>query len=106
MNISFLAQETLVSSEETDGSSEETGKMCDYAHHEWNGLLCDFYNKRRHVWITHMVKEPRGEIQTDIYGYSVKTQWTKATNLYSAEPEGDCIETAQRVYTKVTESGR
>jgi len=35
--------------------------------------------------------------------YAIEEPWTKVSDSYSAEPKGDCIEVARRVYTAVFE---
>jgi alpha-N-acetylglucosaminidase len=78
--------------------SADDGGLRDYAHKEWNGILRDFYYKRWEAyWKTLSdVFDRKPLITLDYYG--MEEPWTKATNPYSAVPEGDCVETAKAVY--------
>ena len=33
--------------------------------------------------------------------YAIEEPWTKVSNTYTGQPEGDCIEVAKRVYTTI-----
>ena len=33
--------------------------------------------------------------------YAIEERWTKATNVYSSEPEGDCISTVKRIFVEI-----
>lgn len=74
------------------------GGLRDYAHREWNGILRDFYYNRWKIWIDQTSKELRGAAHKNIDWYAIEEAWTKQKNPYSAESEGNCIETARRIY--------
>lgn len=79
-------------------TSADNGGLRDYAHKEWNGILKDFYYKRWEAyWKTLNDVFDRKPLVTLDY-YAMEEPWTKAINSYSAEPEGDCVETAKAVY--------
>jgi len=101
----------------------DTGGLRDYAHKEWQGLLRDFYYKR---WKTYFdaldaemtaAKKPRLEMlgtgantnktASELFAmalpqdikldyYAIEEPWTLQHNIYSEEPEGDCISMAQK----------
>lgn len=76
----------------------DNGGLRDYAHREWNGILRDFYYNRWKIWIDQTSKELRGAAHKNIDWYAIEEAWTKQKNPYSAESEGNCIETARRIY--------
>ena len=81
----------------------DEGGLRDYAHKEWNGLLRDFYYNRWKVWIDRQKAQLNGEPVKAIDFYAIEEPWTKQTNPYSSQAEGDVIEVAKEVYAKITE---
>ena len=81
----------------------DEGGLCDYAHKEWNGLLRDFYYNRWKVWIDQQKAQLNGAPVKAIDFYAIEEPWTKQTNPYSSQAEGDVIEVAKEVYAKITE---
>lgn len=81
----------------------DEGGLCDYAHKEWNGLLRDFYYNRWKVWIDRQKAQLNGAPVKAIDFYAIEEPWTKQTNPYSSQAEGDVIEVAKEVYAKITE---
>ena len=79
------------------------GRLRDYAHKEWNGLLRDFYYNRWKVWIDRQKAQLNGAPVKAIDFYAIEEPWTKQTNPYSSQAEGDVIEVAKEVYAKITE---
>ena len=79
------------------------GGLRDYAHKEWNGLLRDFYYNRWKVWIDRQKAQLNGALVKAIDFYAIEEPWTKQTNPYSSQAEGDVIEVAKEVYAKITE---
>ena len=79
------------------------GGLRDYAHKEWNGLLRDFYYNRWKVWIDRQKAQLNGAPVKAIDFYAIEEPWTKQTNPYSSQAEGDVIEVAKEVYAKITE---
>ena len=103
------------------------GKLRDYAHKEWQGILKDFYYQR---WATYfkaltdqMVAKSKPDIEklgsgkykgltTDelfalaleqdvkIDWYAQEEPWTLQHNRYSAQPEGDAVDIAQEICRK------
>lgn len=81
----------------------DEGGLRDYAHKEWNGLLRDFYYNRWKVWIDRQKAQLNGAPVKAIDFYAIEEPWTKQTNSYSSQAEGDVIEVAKEVYAKITE---
>lgn len=84
-------------------NAADDGGLRDYAHKEWNGILKDFYYMRWKNWFDHQSQKLKGENPAEIDFYVLEEPWTKATNLYSAEPEGDCISIVKRIFAEVFE---
>ena len=76
----------------------DEGGLRDYAHKEWNGLLRDFYYNRWKVWIDRQKAQLNGAPVKAIDFYAIEEPWTKQTNPYSSQAEGDVIEVAKEVY--------
>ena len=81
----------------------DEGGLRDYAHKEWNGLLRDFYYNPWKVWIDRQKAQLNGAPVKAIDFYAIEEPWTKQTNPYSSQAEGDVIEVAKEVYAKITE---
>jgi alpha-N-acetylglucosaminidase len=79
----------------------DTGKLRDYAHKEWQGILKDFYYKRWSAFWQSLSGAFAGQEVKDLDYYGMEEPWTLATNPYSSAPEGDCVEVAQEVYQSV-----
>ncbi len=95
-----------------------TGKLRDYAHKEWQGILKDFYYTRWVKYFQILQEELDGKLPVlpvgnsswlknsqdnpalTINWYTVEEPWTLDHTPYSAEPEGDPIEIAKEVYKK------
>ena len=83
-------------------TAADNGGLRDYAHKEWNGLLRDFYYNRWKVWIEQQKAQLNGAPAKKIDFYALEEPWTKQTNSYASQPEGDVIEMAKEVYCKIT----
>ncbi|WP_455587349.1 alpha-N-acetylglucosaminidase [Bacteroides sp.] len=79
----------------------EGGGLRDYAHKEWNGLLKDFYYQRWKLYFQYLTQQLDGKNPLEIDFYAKEEAWTKQTKLYRAEAEGDCTDTAIRVFEEV-----
>jgi len=91
----------------------DTGKLRDYAHKEWNGLLKDFYYKRWAHFFDILGKELAGELPMSPIGnsstktdtnpafaidwYSIEEPWTLDQTPYPDEAEGNVVVMAKRV---------
>lgn len=96
-----------------------TGKLRDYAHKEWEGLLRDFYYPRWVKYFDIMQQELDGKLPVlpvgnsswlkkcqdnpllTINWYPMEEAWTLKHNTYGAEGEGDQIEVAKEVFNSV-----
>ncbi len=76
------------------------GKLRDYAHKEWNGILKDFYYPRWEAFWSMLNDQLNGKPAVEIDFYGMEEPWTLANNPYTTEGEGDCIETAKRVFNQ------
>lgn len=91
----------------------DTGKLRDYAHKEWNGILKDFYYKRWKHFFSIMQDELDGKLPmspignsstktdgnplTSIDWYAMEEPWTKDHSSYSSKSEGDIVVLSQKV---------
>ena len=80
--------------------SADTGGLRDYAHKEWNGILKDFYYKRWEAYWKTLTDVLNGQPMVTLDYYGMEEPWTKATNAYSSQPEGNPIEVAHEVFDK------
>lgn len=106
-----------------------TGKLRDYAHKEWNGILRDFYMPRwlaffksledcmnrkfelphggnattyEELKATLSKEQPSGE-PAEIDFYAMEEPWTLRTEEYSAQPQGNPIEVAREALELLAE---
>lgn len=79
----------------------DKGGLRDYAHKEWNGILKDFYYMRWKTWFDYQNQILEGKTPTAIDFYALEEPWTKLTNPYPFQAQGDCISTVKRIYEEV-----
>ena len=87
----------------------DKGKLRDYAHKEWNGILRDFYYPRWAAFFDVLRNTPYGTYKFEVPAvdfYAMEEPWTKARNQYPCEAQGDCIDTARSVFDHVFGDGR
>lgn len=84
-------------------TAADEGGLRDYAHKEWNGLLRDFYYNRWKIWIDQQMAQLSGTPVKEIDFYAIEEPWTRQTNPYSAQPEGNVIKVAKEVYADITD---
>lgn len=82
-------------------SAADNGGLHDYAHREWNGILRDFYYMRWKTWIDEKRNELNGFPKKAIDYYSIEEPWMLQNNKYSSISEGDPINTAKYVFSKI-----
>ncbi|MCF0203516.1 MAG: alpha-N-acetylglucosaminidase, partial [Bacteroidaceae bacterium] len=106
------------------------GKLHDYAHKEWNGLLKDFYYPRweaffksldkcmnRKFELPHggnattyeelkatLNKEQPSGLPEEIDFYAMEEPWTLRTEEYSSQPVGSPVDVAKEVFEKALNS--
>ena len=76
----------------------DRGKLHDYAHKEWNGILKDLYYVRWEKYFEALTASLNGKMAPILDWYPIEEAWTKISDSYSAEPEGNSIEVAKQVY--------
>jgi alpha-N-acetylglucosaminidase len=72
----------------------DNGRLHDYAHKEWQGILRDFYYPRWKHFMTQLENELNGQPSTNTDWYAMEEPWTLDHTPYSAQPEGDPIDVA------------
>ena len=76
-----------------DRACADGGKLHDYAHKEWSGLLRDFYLARWDAFFA----DP--DAQHD--WYALEEPWVFASEQYPTEPVGDPVDVAREVYQEI-----
>ena len=82
-------------------SASERGNLHDYAHKEWNGILKDFYYMRWKTYFDALRCTLDGRMTPFLDWYAIEEPWTKVVDTYSAQPEGDCVEVAKKIWSLV-----
>lgn len=77
------------------------GGLHDYAHKEWNGILKDFYYVRWKAYFDYLAQKLDGKNPEALDIYSIEEPWTKASDCYQTEAEGDCISTAKEIFNEI-----
>ena len=107
----------------------DTGKLRDYAHKEWQGLLRDFYYPRWKTYFDALAAQMEKQLhpEPDLLGggpnanktsaelmvmarpqevqidwYALEEPWTLRRNPYSAAPEGNALTIARRIIDYLT----
>ena len=102
----------------------DQGGLRDYAHKEWQGLLKDFYYMRWSAYFKALNDQMEAKSKPDIEKlgngkykglttkqlfqlaseqdvtldfYAMEEPWTLQHNVYTSQPEGDCVEVARWV---------
>jgi len=76
----------------------DQGGLRDYAHKEWNGLLKDFYYKRWAEYFKTLDDQLDEKEEKTIDFYAMEEPWTKMHNIYSPQPQGNCVDIAKKVF--------
>ena len=79
------------------------GKLHEYAHKEWNGILKDFYLPRWELFFKNLDAAFDGKAVEPIDWYAVEEPWSHRTDPYPCTPLGPAVSTARRIYSKVFE---
>lgn len=77
------------------------GKLHDYAHKEWNGILRDFYLKRWETFFDSLEGTFGLKPAEEIDWYSVEEPWTLERKPYSQTPEENSVKVATEVFNTV-----
>lgn len=76
-------------------AAADRGKLHDYAHREWQGLLADFYRPRWQKWFDTRLANWGKDVKIDFY--AEEEPWTLQKNHYSPDPVGDPATVASEV---------
>ena len=76
----------------------DNGRLHDYAHKEWQGILRDFYYPRWKHFMTQLENELNGQPSTSTDWYAMEEPWTLDHTPYSSQPEGDPIDVATSLF--------
>lgn len=80
--------------------ASEAGKLRDYAHREWSGLLRDFYYPRWQAWIDARLAELDGADPAPIDFYSMDDKWVNSRHHYPLSSGADEVAVALDVAGK------
>lgn len=78
----------------------DKGKLRDYAHKEWNGILKDFYYPRWDAFWQTLRDNMDGKRLETIDYYAMEEPWTLDKTPYSAEGKGNPVEAAREAFAK------
>lgn len=73
--------------------ASEKGKLRDYGHREWAGVLGSLYYTRWKKWIDARLNGDTAPIDF----YPVDEEWVKQRGLYPERPEAECVGTALEI---------
>ncbi len=82
-------------------SAAETGKLREYAHKEWSGVLRDYYYPRWKTYFDALSATLDGQPMSKFDFYAMDEQWTLLRNTYPYEAQGDPVKFAQQAYAHV-----
>ncbi len=82
-------------------SAAERGKLREYAHKEWSGVLADYYYPRWKAYFDALAATLDGQPMRLFDFYAMDEQWTLRHNPYPYEAQGDPVEFAQKAYVGV-----
>lgn len=76
----------------------DAGRLHDYAHREWNGLLKDFYLPRWRVFFDSLNDQVYGKPLREIDFYALEEPWTLDHTPYPSHAEGNPVAVARAVF--------
>ncbi len=79
----------------------EQGKLREYAHKEWSGMLADFYYPRWKAYFEALAATLDGKPMRSFDFYAMDETWTLRHNVYPYEPQGDPVEFARAAWNNV-----
>ncbi len=83
----------------------DAGKLRDYAHKEWNGVLRDFYLPRWQAFFATLNDVLDGKLERDsIDYYAIEEPWTLERKSYPTEAVGDPIELSRKAIGMIYEN--
>ncbi len=81
--------------------ASEKGKLREYAHKEWNGVLRDFYYPRWKAYLDALASTFDGKPMPQFDFYTMDEKWTLQHNEYPDKAQGDAVEFAQKALKAV-----
>lgn len=84
----------------------DKGKLRDYAHKEWNGILRDFYLPRWQAFFQTLRDSFDGRPLEPIDYYAMEEPWTLDRTPYPSDAAGDPVDTARATFTRLFPSPR
>ena len=78
----------------------DKGKLRDYAHKEWNGILKDFYYPRWQAFLQTLRDNMDGKPLESIDYYAMEEPWTLDKTPYASSGEGNPVEVSREVFNK------
>ena len=81
--------------------ASEAGKLHDYAHKEWSGLLKDLYYKRWQVYFSGFEFKDGKYTEPTIDFFAIDEEWCSMKNKYPSQPQSNTIETTNRIFFKI-----
>ena len=82
-------------------SAAETGKLREYAHKEWSGVLRDYYYPRWKTYFDALSATLDGQPMRKFDFYAMDEQWTLLHNPYPYEAQDDPVKFAQQAYAQI-----
>ena len=79
----------------------ERGRLREYAHKEWSGVLRDFYYPRWKAYFETLAATFDGRPMQPIDFYAMDEKWTLQHNAYPCTAQGDAVEFAREAFRKV-----
>ena len=79
----------------------ERGRLHDYAHKEWSGLLSGLYYDRWACWAEAMEQNLRGADALEPLYYDMESAWASGREEYPVQPSGDCTAAAREAFEAV-----
>jgi len=86
-------------------NASENGKLHDYAHREWAGLLKDFYAKRWAYWFSERLAHWDKTGQPAIDFYTLEQPWTLPTGHIPPTAKGNPVGTARHALHRLNTEG-
>lgn len=77
------------------------GKLHDYAHKEWNGILKDFYLPRWEAFFDTLEKAWEFKEVEQLDFYAIEEPWSRQRNVYPDTPQGDPVDVSRDMFEKV-----
>lgn len=84
-----------------DRMAANRGKLHDYSHREWNGILADFYYPRWQKYFEWRLENWNAENPEPLDFFAIEEPWTRRHNPYPSHAEGDPVKVAAHVLAEL-----